>query len=96
MGDYFELKRKKELEGRGFVVEKAVHTRWHQDFFGCVDLIAFKKDVPIVFFEQITDKKHASEKLRELKEFKKLLPSCIQINLVVYEKNVKKWQITSI
>lgn len=51
-GDYVELKAKKKLESEGYLVEKAVRSKWQRkDFYNAWDLIAIHPDGTIRFIQ---------------------------------------------
>lgn len=57
-GNYYELKVKKCLEKRGWIVYKPVRTRFSQkDIFGCADLLAYHPDLGFLNFVQVKSNK---------------------------------------
>lgn len=69
-GDRMELKAKKIMESRGFVVEKVRKSRFFKgDLFGCADLICINKDR--IIFIAVTNKSNKSRSKKRLRQFSK-------------------------
>ncbi len=69
-GNYYENKVKKALEERGWLVEKAVRTRYNKiDFFGWFDLIAIREQT--ILFIQVKMNKASKKYEEEFMKFAK-------------------------
>jgi phage terminase large subunit-like protein len=90
IGDQYERMRRKWHEGQGRSVEKSIHTRGHQDFFGCADLIIIDHANNRVVLEQITTRHNRRKGINALRFFP--VPACVRKVAVFYERGKDGWE----
>jgi hypothetical protein len=88
-GSRYELKLKKEFEERGYPVEKAIHTKSHQDFYGVADLLVLSPKALLMV--QVTTIGHKAEHLKKMLAFNE--PSYALQELWCYTDGQPGWRI---